>query len=636
MKEIILGTAGHIDHGKTSLIKRVTGVNTDRLKEEQQRGITIELGFASLDLPEDLHIGIVDVPGHEKFVKNMVAGASGIDLVAMIIAADEGVMPQTVEHLEICSLLGIRRGMVVLTKIDMVDEEWLELVREDVAEFLEGTFLEDSPMVAVSSSTGKGIDEFVKVLGEVARDAPERSPINLFRLPVDRVFTMRGFGTVITGTLISGQVKVGDTIMIYPSKITSKVRGLQAHNESVEEASSGMRTAINFQGLDRSIVQRGDVVSTPDALVPSYMADAMVQYLKSNKKPIKNRTRVRFHSGTSEVLGNLILLESDDLAPGEAAAAQLRLDSPVTLVRDDRFVLRSYSPVRTIAGGRILDPAPPKHKRLRPQVIADTRALVDADPAALISHHVKGAGYRGVSFPELKVVANLSDKPLNAALQGLLTDRTIIQTDKENRVFIHGAIFEKLKSEIQERLDNYHQQNPLKAGMSKEEIKSKLPQVLSVKLFNMVLQSMVKDGEVIQEERTVRSASHAVSLGIDQAAVKEKILAAYKDGGLRPPYFKDLQQELDVDGVRSRDVLNLLVEDGSLIKVKDDLLFDSEALWDLKARLKAYFAKHSDLSAADFKEMTGLSRKYLIPLLEYFDAANMTIRVGDVRKLRKG
>jgi selenocysteine-specific elongation factor len=636
LKEIILGTAGHIDHGKTSLIRRVTGVNTDRLKEEQQRGITIELGFASLELPEGYHVGIVDVPGHEKFVKNMVAGASGIDLVAMIIAADEGVMPQTVEHLEICSLLGIRHGLVVLTKIDMVDEEWLELVQEDIAEFLEGTFLEESPMVPVSSATGEGVEDFIKALGEVASRTPERSPINLFRLPVDRVFTMRGFGTVITGALTSGQVRVGETIMIYPSRVTSKIRGLQVHNASVEEARHGMRTAINFQGLDRAAVERGDVVSTPGALTPSHMVDVLVHYLKSNKKPIRNRTRVRFHSGTSEVLGNLILLESDDLGPGDSATAQLRLDSPVTLVRDDRFVIRSYSPVRTIAGGRVLDPVPSKHKRLRPEVVESVRALLDAEPPAIISHHVAGAGYRGVSFPELKVVANLSDKPLNTVLQGLLTERTIIQTDKENRIFIHGTTFGKLKSEIRDRLDTYHRNHPLKGGMSKEEIKSKLPPVLSTKLFNMVLQAMVKEGEIVQEERSVRLASHAVALGIDQEAVKEKILAVYREGGLRPPYFKDLQRELDVDGIRSKDVLNLLVEEGKLVKAKEDLYFDAGVIQALRERLAAYFAENPDLSAADFKEMTGLSRKYLIPLLEYFDAANVTIRVGDVRKLRKG
>jgi selenocysteine-specific elongation factor len=292
--------------------------------------------------------------------------------------------------------------------------------------------------------------------------------------------------------------------------------------------------------------------------------------------------------------------------------------------------------VRTIAGGRVLDPVPSKHKRLRPEVVAGVRALLDAEPAAIISHHVAGAGYRGVSFPELKVVANLSDKPLNAVLQGLLTERTIIQTDKENRIFIHGKTFGKLKSEIKDRLDTYHRNNPLKAGMSKEEIKSKLPPVLSVKLFNMVLQAMVKEGEIVQEERSVRLASHAVALGIDQEAVKEKILAVYREGGLRPPYFKDLQRELDVDGIRSKDVLTLLVEEGKLVKAKEDLYFDAGAIQALRERLAAYFAQQPDLSAADFKEMTGLSRKYLIPLLEYFDAANVTIRVGDVRKLRKG
>ena len=384
MKQIILGTAGHIDHGKTSLIKAISGTDTDRLKEEKERGITIELGFAALDLPSGQHLGIVDVPGHEKFVKNMVAGATGIDIVVMVIAADEGVMPQTREHMEICTLLGVEYGLVAVTKIDMVDEEWLELALEDIRDFVKGTFLEDASVAAVSSTTQEGIPEFIDILDELAAKIPDRPPSDLFRLPIDRVFTMKGFGTVITGTLISGQVKVGEQIMIYPSGITSKVRGIQVHNKSADHASAGMRTAINFQGLEKEAIRRGEVLSKPGNLVASYMADVYLQYLASNKKPLKNRTRVRFHTGTSEVLGNVILLDREELAPNESAVVQLRLDAPVALVKDDRFVIRSYSPVYTIGGGKVLNPIPPKHKRFKPEVVDGLKALEHLAPEAIV------------------------------------------------------------------------------------------------------------------------------------------------------------------------------------------------------------------------------------------------------------
>ena len=388
MKQIILGTAGHIDHGKTSLIKAMTGIDTDRLKEEKERGITIELGFASLDLPGGQHLGIVDVPGHEKFIKNMVAGATGIDIVVMIIAADEGVMPQTREHMEICTLLGVRHGLVAMTKIDLVDEEWMELALEDIRDFSQGTFLENSPILPVSSVTGQGIPELITALDDIAGDIPPRPPSSLFRLPIDRVFTMKGFGTVITGTLVSGRVKVGDTIMVYPSGITSKVRGIQVHNQSADSAEAGMRTAINFQGLDRAAVQRGEVLSSPGALISSYMVDLSFHYLASNKKPLKNRTLVRMHTGTSEVLGHLVLLEQEELPPGQTAVAQIRLDSPVAIVKDDRFVVRSYSPIRTIGGGQVLNPTPPKHKRLKAEIIRGLQHLTDDDPEAIITYHI--------------------------------------------------------------------------------------------------------------------------------------------------------------------------------------------------------------------------------------------------------
>ena len=634
MKQIILGTAGHIDHGKTSLIKALTGVNTDRLKEEQERGITIELGFADLDLPSGQHVGIVDVPGHEKFVKNMVAGATGIDIVAMVIAADEGVMPQTREHLEICEMLDIQHGLVVLTKTDLVDEEWLELVKEDIKTFVRGTFLDGKPIVPVSSVTGQGLPEFIRILDELSAEVPQRSYTGLFRLPADRVFTMKGFGTVITGTLISGKVRIGDTVMLYPSGVVSKVRGVQTHNESVEEALAGMRTAINFQGLEKTSVNRGDVISSPDGLRASYMIDVSLRFLDSNKKPIKNRTRIRFHAGTSEIMGNLILLEHEELAPGETTVAQIRLDTPLTLVRDDRFVIRSYSPVRTIGGGFVLNPIPQKHKRFKAPVIEGLKGLIRCAPEEMILYHVKESDYAGLSLADLKIMSNLPDKSLQTAIQSLLSSKKLIQADKENTIYIHQEIFEILRNEAVSYLKTYHQANPLKVGMPKEELKSRLPSAVSSKLFNLLMNRMGKDGEMIQEGETIRMASHTVSLKTDQADIHKKILEAYIKGGLTPPYFKDICLSFDLNESKAKEILMVLVKEGKIVKLKEELYFHTRSIEDVKSRLTDFLIKHGEMTTPQFKDMVGVSRKYLIPLLEYFDAKNITIRVGDLRKLR--
>ncbi|MFC1857193.1 selenocysteine-specific translation elongation factor [Thermodesulfobacteriota bacterium] len=635
MKQVILGTAGHIDHGKTSLIRAVTGIDTDRLKEEKLRGITIELGFASMDLPGGQHVGIVDVPGHEKFIKNMVAGATGIDMVAMVIAADEGVMPQTREHMEICVLLGIQHGLVVLTKTDLVDEEWLELVTEEIKDFVRGTFLENSSIVPVSSATGRGLQDFIKAVDALSEAIPDRPPTGLFRLPVDRVFTMKGFGTVITGTLISGRVKVGDTIMLYPSRITSKVRGIQVHNQSVSQAEAGMRTAINFQGLEKDSVARGDIVSSPDALTTSYMLDVSVHYLASNKKPIKTRTQIRFHTGTSEVLGYLILLDREELYPNDTCLTQIRIDAPVAIVKDDRFVIRSYSPVRTIGGGRILNPIPPKHKRFKSVVIEALNNIAEVAPEDLVRHHVIQSGYAGISFVHLKIMTNLIDKQLNEILQRLLSKKIVLLVDKENLTYIHKDSFEKLKQKIFDYLDYYHKANPLKPGMRKEELKTKFPSSLGSKFYNLTLNQMMKDKEVVQDEDTVRLTSHAVSLGYDQEQVKKKISEAYRESGLTPPYFKELSKILEIDGATAKDVLLLLVDEGFIVKVKEDLYFYTRAVKDLEKSLVDFLLKNGEITTPQFKEMTGVSRKFLIPLIEHFDARNVTIRVGDIRKLRK-
>ncbi|MGE5840291.1 MAG: selenocysteine-specific translation elongation factor [Deltaproteobacteria bacterium] len=375
MKQIILGTAGHIDHGKTSLVKAMTGIDTDRLKEEKERGITIELGFAHLELPSGQILGIVDVPGHEKFVKHMVAGATGVDLVALVIAADEGVMPQTREHLEICQLLKVKKGLVVLTKIDMVDQEWLDLVKEDVSNFLSETFLAGAPIAPVSSVTGQGIKELVAMLDSMVKEIPERETSGFFRLPVDRVFTMKGFGTVVTGTTISGLVRTGDEITVYPQGLVARIRGIQVHGREVEEVSAGLRTAINLQGVEKEQIERGNVVATKDSLRPTRMADVVLHHLKSSPRKLKNRAKVRFHTGTSEIISTVVLLDRDELNLGDTCFAEIRLEEPVAVLARDRYVLRSYSPVRAIAGGEILNAGPQKKKRFSEAALTELNVL---------------------------------------------------------------------------------------------------------------------------------------------------------------------------------------------------------------------------------------------------------------------
>jgi selenocysteine-specific elongation factor len=633
-KQIILGTAGHIDHGKTALIKALTGTDTDRLKEEKLRGITIVLGFASLDLPDGQHIGIVDVPGHEKFVKNMVAGATGIDIVALIIAADDGIMPQTREHLEICDLLDISHGLVAVTKVDLVDKEWLELVIDDIQQFLKGTFLEDAPIIPVSSITGQGIPDILAALEKLSGKVQGRSPDGLFRLPVDRVFTIKGFGTVVTGTLISGKLSVGDNVMIYSAGIESKVRGIQVHNEAAETATAGLRTAINFQGLDKSVINRGAVVAAPNTLRPTYMVDVWLRYLKSAEKPLRNRTKIRFHTGTSEVLGYVVLVDREEILPGEDAIAQCRLNSPVVVMKDDRFVIRSYSPIHTVGGGRIIDPVPQKHKRGK-TTARDMQPLVDGEVESIVNYHMTKSGLAGLTLTDLIIMTNQTEKQLTQTLQHLLSAKRIVLLDRENQVYMNGVTFENLKGITKDILKVYHEKNPLKGGMSKEELKSKLPGGANSKLFNLLVQDMVKDGVIVQAKDTMRLATHQVALERDQSKIRQELEEAYLRGDLQPPYFKELVNVVSGSSKTATDVLFHMVEEGVLIKVKDDLYFHKTAIERLKDELVAYLKVHTEITTPQFKAMTETSRKYTIPLLEYFDAIKLTIRIGDSRRLRE-
>ena len=636
MKQVILGTAGHIDHGKTSLIKALTGIDTDRLKEEKLRGITIELGFAYLRLPSGELLGIVDVPGHERFVKQMVAGATGIDLVALVIAADEGVMPQTQEHMEICQLLQVKKGLVVLTKIDLLDDpEWLELVRDDVRTFLRGTFLDGAPMVAVSAATGEGIEELRVELDRLVSAVDARSPAGPFRLPVDRVFSMKGFGTVVTGTSTSGRLRVGDTAVIYPSTLKTKVRGLQVHNQDVEEILPGQRTAINLQSLERGLIQRGDVVSTPNAMVPSYMVDVYLELLASTPRPVKNRAKVRFHTGTAEHLATVVLLDRDELKPGDQAFVQMRFDTPLAVLRGDRYVVRSYSPIRTIGGGTILHPQPAKHKgRAKAQMAQALLVLLHGQDADIILWHVERAGEAGVSEQELQVRANVFGKPFEKILQLFVSQRKVILYDKENRRLLHPSVFESLQQTLVTALEDYHSRYALKAGMPKEELAAQLPQLVDNKLYNFLLQHLSQQGTITQEKEWIRLATHRIDLGKDQQTIREKIEKAFQQGGLQPPFFREVSPILPGTAAQRQEVLQWMLSQMILIKVKEDLYFHASVLAELQNRLIMFLRTEGEISTAQFKDLTRASRKYTIPLLEYFDMQKVTIRVGDTRRLR--
>ncbi len=633
MRQYILGTAGHIDHGKTSLVKALTGIDTDRLKEEKERGITIELGFAHLALPGGKVLGIVDVPGHEKFVKNMVAGATGIDLVALVIAADEGVMPQTREHLEICQLLKIRHGIVVLTKIDMVDEEWLELVREDVREYLSETFLASAPIVEVSAITGQGIDNLVQVLDKVFQKLPEKEAGHIFRLPIDRVFTMRGFGTVITGTTVSGQIRIGDEVTLYPQGIESKIRGIQVYNRDVSEVHAGLRTAVNLQGVEKAAIERGNVLASKDSLKTTHMIEVHLELLSSAPRKVKNRSKVRFHTGTSEIISTAVLLDRDELLPGQTCYAQIRLEEPTAVLRNDHYVIRSYSPVQTIGGGEILNALPVKRKRFSETALAELKSLHTGDLSQVIEVFVSSARFSGVRQDDLPFLTNTSRKKLDGTLQALLSKKRAIQYDREGGLLIHSNFLQKARNEILETIARYHTDYPLKLGLPKEELRSRTEGARNPKLFNYLMSQLSGEEAVVVEKDIVRLKEHRVTLAEDQEKTRQALEKLYLESGLQPPYFKEIKDKYA--GKTASEVIDVMVKEGVLIKVKEDLFFHREVLDGLQERLVDFLKANGEMTTQQFKDITGTSRKYTIPLIEHFDRAQLTVRVGDNRVLRK-
>lgn len=633
-KQLVLGTAGHIDHGKTSLIRNLTGIDTDRLKEEKARGITIELGFAHMILPSGTNIGIVDVPGHEKFVRHMVAGASGVDLVALVIAADEGIMPQTREHLEICQLLGVRYGLIVLTKVDMVEPDWIELVEEDVGEFVSGTFLEDAEMIHFSAVTGAGREDVIQAVANAAAKVEERQAGGLFRMPLDRVFTMKGFGTVVTGTSISGKIALGDTVMIYPGELTAKVRGLQVHGQSVEEANAGLRTAINLQGLERDSILRGQVLGPPDILSPSKRMDLWINYLSSNEKPLKNRTQIRFHVGTSENLGRLLLLDREEMAAGDSGPAQVLLEDRAVALSGDRFVIRSYSPVRTIAGGEILNPLAPRHKRFNERVLADLEVLKEKDPVGSLKVMINGSGTKGMDTRELAGLIDLPAKKIKSAVDKILSDQEAIAFDKERGRLIGKQTFEQLADKVIDILAAYHKAFPVRPGLGKEELKTRVAGLSDPKLLSFLLDRLTASGKLVVAHDLVHLADHKVELAGDFQEIEKRLVQIFKTAALTPPYLKDVVSELAGSSKQHKEVVEHLLKQGELVKVKADLYYHRPALEEVWELARKPLKEQGELTTPQFKELTGLSRKYLIPLLEYFDSRGLTMRIGDKRILR--
>jgi selenocysteine-specific elongation factor len=631
MKHVVVGTAGHIDHGKTSLVKALTGTDTDRLPEEKARGITIDLGFAFLEEPGDLTIEIVDVPGHERFIKNMLAGVGGIDLAMLVIAADEGVMPQTREHFAICSLLHIHSGLVVLTKTDLVEPDWLELVRDDVVTLARGTFLEGSPIVAVSGRTGEGIADLRATLRALAAKVPSRGTEQLARLPIDRVFTIKGFGTVVTGTLMAGRLRVDDRVEVFPGGLQAKVRGLQTHGRTVAESSAGQRTAVNLQGVERAAVERGHVLGLAGTLVPSVLVDATLELLPDAPRPLKTRDRVRLHAGTSELMARVLLLDRQELAPGESAFARFRLEAPLVALPGDRFVIRSYSPMVTIGGGTLLDIAPPRFKLKAPAHLAHVRLLAEGSAESVVEEHVRHAGGGGVRVGPLSGRVPVGPERLRTLLDALQASGKVVAIDRD--WFVHAESLARLRSLVVAALESFHRSSPLRPGMSREELRGRAGSA-DERVFAHLLTVLESERAVRTDRDKVRLASHEVRLTAEQQKAADRVEQDYLSSAAAPPSPEEALARAGLSGDEEHDLFQVLVEARKLVRVKESLYFHAQALEAIQVKLVAMLRERKEIGPGDIKDLLGISRKYAIPLLEFFDSRRVTARVGERRVLR--
>jgi selenocysteine-specific elongation factor len=639
MKSVIVGTAGHIDHGKSALVRVLTGTDPDRLPEEKRRGITIDLGFADLNLGE-VRIGFVDVPGHERFVKNMLAGAHGIDVVALVIAADEGVMPQTREHFDICRLLGVERGLVVITKTDLVEPELLELVTADVKDLVAGSFLEEAAIIAVSAKTGAGLDQLRAALQEVSLAVPARGSGHLPRLPIDRVFAMKGFGAVVTGTLVSGSISDGDELELLPTHRRVRARGVQVHGRPVESANAGQRTAVNLVGVETAAIERGMILAPPASLRDSQILDVKVSVLPSAPRALRSRARVRFHIHAAEVLARIQVLDSSgQIAPGESGFAQVRLESPVTAVAEEHFILRSYSPSVTVAGGVVLDPLATKHRgRDLLEVRHGLDRLTVSDAASQLSVFVTTSGDAGQRKEDLIARTGWESLQVSQALTDAINRGMLVDC---SGVFLEAKRYTSLRDTALKEIEEHHQREPLTRGLARETLRERHFAHIPSEVFRAALSDLEKRELIVSEKELVRTHRHVPELSEGDITLRDRLDALYERAGLEPPGLSEAMQGAGVPTAQkpyARKIVQLLLDRGSLVRVQGDLLFHDKPIAGLIAKLKKFAREHQadpSMDVATFKELAGVSRKYAIPLLEYLDRERITRRAGDRRQILK-
>ncbi len=629
LKHVIVGTAGHIDHGKSSLVEALTGTNPDRLEEEKRRGITLDLGFAFLDL-DGVRLGLVDVPGHERFVRNMLAGAGGIDLVLLVIAADEGIKPQTREHFEICRLLGIPRGIVAITKSELVDSDSLGLVRLEIEEFVRGSFLEGAPIVPVSARSGAGLDELKAVLRRGAQAVAAKDATQHFRLPIDRSFAMKGFGTVVTGTLISGAVKVDDEVELYPTRKRLRVRGLHSGGKQIERAVAGQRTAVNLAGIEHEEITRGMVLAPACVFEATQRVDARVTLLGS-APTLKNRARVHFHQGTAEAIAEVILLsDSGELAAGGSAFAQLRLDKPLLLLSRDRFILRRFSPVVTIGGGAVLDARAPRHKS-RDAAVARFLGVLEHGKREEILGALAEAAPRGLTLPEIVARSGWIESETRATAEKLAAAKRVRIMGSAPIVVAPAQAVSDCAAAIRKAVEAFHRTNPLLAGIPKQELRARAGRA-RVEIFDAALGDLMAARALVTAGDLVSQAGREITLSTEETRAKELIEREFERAGLTVPGFASVLAKLPVDAARAQKILQILLREKVLVKISSDLVFHRNTLLRLRETVAKYREERgSRLPITVFKELTGITRKYAIPLLEHLDREQVTRRAGDER-----
>ena len=637
---MIIGTAGHIDHGKTALVKALTGIDTDRLKEEKRRGITLELGFAHLQLDDGTVAGVVDVPGHERFVKAMAAGAGGVDLAILVIAADEGVMPQTREHLDICRLLGVRAGVVAITKCDLLaelGEEWLPLLRADIELLTKETFLEGAKLIPCSAKSGEGIPELKSALAALAKDLPARPAEGPLFLPVDRAFTMKGFGTVVTGTLLSGQVKLDESVSLLPGLPGPlRVRGLQVHGAAVEKVAAGQRVAVNLSGVETEQISRGMVLCRHQELPPTRMLDVELTLIPALDEPLPKRKKLLLHLGTAQVEATVALLDQTELRPGETGFAQLRLGALVLALPGQRFILRGFRPLpnrgTTVAGGQVLTIAPPKRRKGAAQVLS---VLRDGGQEERLAWLLNQAGYRGLSAKEMFARSAQPQKTLQRSLELLGSKGAAMLVDKERRHYLSAEVFSAMVARSRALIEDFHAREPMKEGLSKEELRQRLSADLEPRIFSRVVAALLERGEVESSGEVLRLKGKGRTLTAGEENLRAQLLAKISAAGLGPPRLEELASELSLAPARVQELLKVATAEQLLVRVTDELYFDKKAVKQLQERLVAHLQERKEISTQAFKELVGQSRKYVIPLSEFFDRQRVTLRVGEKRVLRR-